>query len=279
MMGINQNYLVLGFFDGIHLGHQQLFACQPHRFEILTFKNIPNKTSNFLYCFEDRLEQLEAMRPVKIHCMDLVENNMTGLEFIQKKLLRMNPAGIIAGNDFRFGSDSCSIAALQQFFPKSVFFQRTPVASKAIKQLIINGDLNRANNLLVEPYYRTGIVREGSKQGRYLGFPTANMEIQPFLVPMAFGSYITTTLYENQIYPSVSFIGASKTLNHLAPVIETHLINFNENLYGKSLKVRFHQYLRLPEKFDNLTVLKTMIAQDVKNATKWYENNFKNLSA
>ncbi|WP_027119599.1 riboflavin biosynthesis protein RibF [[Mycoplasma] testudinis] len=272
---LNNNFLVIGFFDGIHQGHLQLFKTAVNDFSILTLKNLPNKNHDFLYPFNERVKQLQNTNAHKIYWLDIQKHNMSGEEFVFNVLDKLAIKGVIVGEDFKFGNDHCGIDLLKKHYPSSIFLKRTLDASRTIRENIRLGNLKKANQELVYPYYRTGMVIKGQQQGHWLGFPTANLTVDKTLVPMALGSYSTTISFDNQMYHSVSFVGKSKTMDQKNYSIETHAINFTGSLYGKTIKVVFHQYLRTPSKFESVLELKNAIKKDIEKTKEWFNNETK----
>lgn len=256
--------LILGFFDGLHLGHKMLFNKAHKNFNILTFINLPNKTKDFLYKFDDRLFQLSRLNPMQINIFDVKDYNLTANDFCINVLKPMNFSRLIVGSDYTFGSDQKSVIYLKKFFSNVIRIPRNNISTTGLKNMLLTNNLHNLNNLLIMPYYRSGIVIKGNGYGTQLGYKTANIGNDESLISMQSGSYVTQTEIDNQIFPSVTFIGKSLTLETQQSYIETHILNFNNNIYDKKIKIYFFHFIRPNQKFDSIIDLKKNINNDIE---------------
>ncbi|WP_052664022.1 riboflavin biosynthesis protein RibF [Mycoplasmoides alvi] len=266
--------LILGFFDGLHIGHKLLIdQTFNNPFNVLTFQNIPNKKNNFLYSFEERKNQLRIQGAKQIFCMDIAKNNMTAEEFCKKLLSNFIPfKKIIVGSDYLFGSDQKNVIFLKSFINDITIVDRSSISTSKIKKLVGENNFSELNKLLLEPYYRTGKVVSGYGHGKKLGFPTANIPIEPNLISLSEGSYATKIVIGNKTYLGVTFVGKSKTLLKQNSFIETHIINFHGNLYGQIIKIIFYKFLRTNVKFSSLDLLKKAIQNDLNQSFNFFQN-------
>lgn len=153
----------------------------------------------------------------------------------------------------------------------AVEYEGEVVSSTRIRKLILNGDLELANKLLVRPFLISEIVEHGKKNGRILGFPTANLKIVNKVYP-PFGVFGGTTKIEGDenSYSSVINIGKNPTLKPGELSVEAHLFDFNKNIYGKRIYVSIEKFLRNEKKFNSIEDLKFGIQNDVDT----WRNNF-----
>lgn len=264
--------ILLGTFDGLHHGHAQLITAAQGAYRFLTFKNVPHKMGDMLYLFADRIAQMQHThpRPVGVDWLDLQQHNMTALSFIDRVLKRYHPFVVVVGADYRFGCDRQDVHYLKHYLPQTIIVPRTKVASSQIKQALKNGQIEVANAQLLVPYYRTGTVVHGLKKGAELGFCTANINCDPTLIALRPGSYVVTVqLKNNAQYRGVVFVGASPTFKEKPAQLEVHLLEFNNNLYGQTLRVTLHTFIRPAMQFKNIEALRAAIQSDVDFARKY----------
>ncbi|MCV3734531.1 riboflavin biosynthesis protein RibF [Ureaplasma miroungigenitalium] len=262
--------LVIGFFDGLHIGHKYLFS-QSKKFSILTFKNIPRKKEN-LYPYYERLAILSNLENlVNIYVYDIQANNLPAQDFIDQYIKQLNPHKIIVGRDFLFGSDQKDSHFLKKHCPNTIVSEVyvKDISTSLIKKAIKNNQWTLANNVLLTPYYRCGTVVHGSQIGKSIGFATANIVYDAHLVHLIDGVYLTSTIVNNQTYKSITYIGIPKTIeSRETKFIETHILDFHADIYNHNIKVIFHDYLAPNIKFKNLDALITAIKGYIKQRKK-----------
>lgn len=242
--------LIIGFFDGIHKGHLNLFKDTKNK-SLLTFVSIPRKI-NQIYKLEERLEQLEQFNFENIYLYDILSENITAEKFIKKYLLPLKINKIIVGRNFNFGSDFKDYNELKKYFDVEVIEIDNNYNTTKIKNLVAKNNFDKLNTYLINDFYRSGKVVPGNQVARTLGFPTANIEIDHKLLPLKDGVYITKTKIENDsnLYKSITYIGVPKTMDiRTFSMLETHIIDYNGDLYGKKIKVYFYKYIAPNKKF------------------------------
>jgi len=196
-------------------------------------------------------------------------------------------AWLLVGQDFRYGAKRAgsyetlaSVASARGFSLEAmpdVQVAGERASSSAVREALARGDFARAKLLLGRPYTVSGRVLRGAQLGRELGFPTANLRLarRP---PLA-GIYVVETQgadAENPLAwrPGVASVGRRPTVNALAdPLLEVHLFDFSEDLYGRHLRVRFREKLRDEAKYDDLDALRAAIARDVRQARDYFANH------
>ncbi|MDR3329946.1 MAG: hypothetical protein LBS76_01580 [Mycoplasmataceae bacterium] len=250
--------LVIGFFDGIHKGHQKLFKnLNRHKFNILTFINVPGKPNNFIFTDKQRIENLGNLLPNSIFVLDLQKSNMQAMTFVYILCHKIKPSCVVVGNDFKFGrARSGDVKQLKKYFNVRNIPIQSSYKTSQIKLSLLNGDVKFVNESLTSPYTIIGKVQHGKHQGCKLGYRTANIALPNNIVQPKEGSYLGYTYFDGKKYKSAVFIK-----NHL---LETHLFNFNKNIYGKTINVVLIKYHKQFDKVHSFNELKKIINIKVK---------------
>lgn len=276
--------LVLGYFDGVHLGHQKLIEKAKECSEnvaLLTFDNnfrslLNHQRVSLLTPLSDKVDYFKQLGVKYFIILEFNETikNKTKEEFIEEVLKPINPFKIIIGEDYSFGfNGSGNYKDLMKYFSVSVLpfikIDGVKVGSKKIKELILEGEIEKANKMLNHPYKLSGTVVEGYKNGRKIGFPTANiMPDDDYVTPLE-GVYCTYIYIGDFKYKSITSISTHPTINALEkPIIETNVIGFGGNLYGKFVSVEFISFIRPIKKFLNIEQLKSQLILDEEYAKK-----------
>lgn len=286
--------LALGNFDGIHKGHRELIKYvkdisreQDNKSSILLFnehtKDVlnPNDLVAKLTNTEDKIEILSEIGIDYIFMVDFEDiKSVMPDQFITLLKNRLNCKGIVVGKDYRFGKNAqgdietlkklCENNGLILQVVDSVKENNIIVKSTIIRNYIKNSKLNEANKLLCRNYSIKGKVVHGEKRGRLLGFPTANIVNEfNYILPYE-GVYYTKTSIEgdNRKYDSLSFVGKNLTFNEYSEKIETYIFDFNDDIYGKIIKIEFINFIRINYKFDSKEELIKQMWKDVESANK-----------
>lgn len=284
----------IGFFDGVHTGHQYLIQqlkaeAQKRNLPsaVITFPVHPRKVlcSDYqpaLLCgYEEKIKHLASTQIDYSVALDFtVEmSKLNAREFIHQVLHKqLHVHTLLIGYDHRFGHNredgfdqykqygqEVGIEVIQaQELDKGVH-----VSSSRIRRLLGEGDIERANQLLGYTYTISGQIIEGFQVGRTIGFPTANIKIwEDFKVVPAFGVYAVYVLIDDQQHEGMLYIGKRPTLHNGENIsLEVNILDFDQNLYGKTLSVEFVQFMRPDEKFKDLDTLVKQIRQDKVNVT------------
>lgn len=243
--------LVIGWFDGLHAGHLRLFNDNLANTSVITFINHPTKKQNALYTDEERIEQLISIGVKDVYVYDL-KQNLTGEEFATKILQKLNPKLVVVGENFIFGSDKKDVKFLSNYTKVETIQKYMNYSSSHIRELILAGSFEEANDMLVWPYHRKGYVEHGKGNGEQLGTKTANIEISNSLIKIPDGVYATKSkLMDNYKYKSVTFIGVPKTIDkNSKPRIETNLLDYNDNnFYDEEITIYFYKKIDKIRKF------------------------------
>lgn len=281
--------VALGNFDGIHLGHQKLISSMVARSKeaglkpsLLLFKNHTRKTINnnspkIITINEQKFKLAESLGVEIIYLIDFDEKLMklSGEEFVKNIILdKINAKLVTVGFDYRFGYKASGdvnylneLASKYDFSVKvvePVYVDNAIVSSSKIRELIANGKIGETIRNLGRPYSLIGKVVPGSNRGNKLGFPTANIElVDNYVIPKT-GVYVTSTIIDNKKYISATNIGYNPTFNEDILKIETHILNFEGNIYGKTIEIEFIDFLRDDIKFDNSGDLIEQMKKDVE---------------
>lgn len=276
----------LGKFDGIHRGHRILLQKILDQKEwiptVFTFGAMQGNgvmPGQQIYSKKEQgmiLEELGIQREV-IFPFHRKTRNMTAEEFVQNILVdRLGTVFVCVGEDFRFGKDRQGDVELLsrladrygyrlEVQPKLVCDGEV-VSSTRIRWELSTGRLDQVNKLLGAPYFICGEVVHGNALGRTIEMPTANMIPEPGKVLPVFGVYATTAEVEGKRYRAVTNIGLKPTVGAEDVTVETYLLDFSGELYGKEMKVCFHHFLRQEKKFAGIAQLKEQMEQDRSQA-------------
>jgi len=277
--------LVLGYFDGLHVGHVQLINYAKFNSKgpvaVMTFNRSLKSIEGCLTSLEDKLELLSEMKVDYVYVIEVDDafRHLSYIDFINKVLKKLNPEVLYCGNDFTFGYEAKGdVNDLKMTFAdvKVINFvndyNHKKISSSNIKNLIKNGEIKEANLFLGRPYAILGTIEHGFKEGTKIGSPTANISLVDDYVLPKEGVYITKTKIDNRTYKSVTNIGVHPTINIVKkPTIETFIIGLNRNIYGKKMKVYFYKRLRDEIKFENITQLEEQIKKDVDSSVEFFK--------
>ncbi len=276
--------LCLGFYDGLHLGHQHLIQKaldEGYPVGVMTFDLAPafllGKKENYsLTSTFDKADFLEDMGVNFLYLMHFDKETLkvTKDEFIDRVLKPLNPRKIFVGEDYNFGVGGEGDAAyLSRFFDVEVVplqkIDNMKISSKKIRQLVEAGEVEQASRLLGRPYRISGLVVEGKGNGRKINFPTANLQLNYTYVFPKEGVYMGYAYFLNRKRKAMICVGTHPTINQLLnPIIEVHIIDFNEVLYGREIYVDFVSYIRPVIQFATFEELREQLLKDeekVKN--------------
>ena len=289
--------LAIGNFDGIHLGHQAILREATDRAAktgavatALTFEPAPLKilrpeaAPKRLSTNEQRLEWFRGvgLEAAVVMPFTLELSRLSPEEFVEKILVdELKVRALLVGENFRFGHKQAGDTQLLRQLGKSFGFEVITippvvahgevVSSTVIRREITEGDVTQAGRLLGRPFVLTGSIVSGTGTGGKFTFPTLNLRVDQELLP-AGGVYITRTLLqgESESRRSVTNIGIRPTFNGTALSVETHLLDFSEQVTAKRMEVRFWKRLRSEKKFSGPEELRAQIAKDIQAANRFF---------
>jgi len=279
----------IGNFDGVHLGHRQVLAQVKAKAQelnlpsvVITFEPQPqeffagDKAPPRLTRFSEKYRLLQAEGIDRHLCLTFNERlrSMTAEQFVQELLLRgLAVEHFVVGDDFRFGCDRsgdynmlCEAGKRHGFTvvnTETFLSAQERVSSTRIRSVLMQNDLSTAAKLLGRPYTVAGRVMHGQKLGRQLGVPTANVRMHRFACPLR-GVYAVEVKGANFTGQGVCNVGVRPTVCGQQPVLEAHLFDFNEDIYGQLLTVEFKQFIRDEQKFSGIEALKQQIFADIE---------------
>ena len=285
--------VLIGNFDGLHLGHQKLFKLAQSykkkynlKIGVINFDPMPkmffNKNlKNFrLSNIEQKIKLLSKFKVdfVITKKFDKKFSKINALNFIIQILKKkLNTKFIFVSNNFRFGNQREGNVSLlienektynyKVVKPLPLTKNKKIVSSSLIRNLLENGFLEKANKLLGRNWTIEGIVQKGRQVGKKIGFPTCNIDIHNYVLARP-GVYAVKVLRKNntKYLKGIANLGFRPTFNQKKILLEVHLFNFSGNLYNKLLSVEFLKFIRKEKKFKNVNQLKTQIKTDLKIA-------------
>lgn len=289
--------VTIGNFDGMHLGHQSLLR---HMQEIAASKHLttcvvifePQPKEFFMSAqapgrispFRDKISALKTYRIDQVLCLNFNKKtaSLTAEHFVEKVLInRLNAKHIIVGNDFKFGKnregDITDLKALGERFHfevsqiPSYIKDHCRVSSSKIRVLIEKGQFDKAKKLLGHAYTISGRVHRGKQKGRELGFPTINL---PMPIKTAISGVCVVKLeVDGKIHYGIANIGTRPTVCGQQRLLEVHIFNFHDDLYGQYVRIEFLHFIRAERKFNGLSQLITQIEQDKSTAESWLDRH------
>ena len=286
-LNIKNCVLALGFFDGVHIAHRDLFECAREiatkrglAFGIFTFASSGAIKSDAQRLYDDgeKAELFESLGADFVVYADF--GRVAGLspeDFVKKTLCdELNCQVCVAGFNFRFGkgaaADSARLSALmseaggEAVIREEITADGRTLSATLIRTLISSGKIEEANSLLGSPYYIIGRISHGRRDGHKIGFPTANIIIDEGKIMPKRGVYRVAAVIDGKIYGGVSNIGVCPTFDGDEIRLETHIIGFEGDLYGKELRVYLLGYLREERRFNSVDELKMQINVDKNKA-------------
>jgi len=289
--------IALGTFDGIHIGHQSIL----HRVReiaadisgvsmVLTFQNHPLSVI-FPERVPKRICDTEAKEAIIERLgIDILMNvpftkkfaALSATSFLKLLQDNFSPAYIVVGTNYTFGFQGKGDAAfLQQVEESYGFVSRIGdsvirdgqiVSSTRIRSLIAAGDLKCVNEYLNRPFDYAGIVTYGAQRGRTLGFPTANITLDTSYALLPNGVYAVRVHFDDAFYMGIANIGSNPTFDEVERHMEVHLLQFNGELYGKTIRVSFLGHIRSEKKFSSANALIEQIHHDIIKADRFFED-------
>ncbi len=262
--GKNRIAVALGDFDGMHKAHRTvatgadnvIIYCVNNRFSLLQKSIFERRYPNAVFA---DFEQLK---------------NRTAIDFIDDILINKFNAGIVlCGFNFRFGKNAMwsALDLREHLEQKDIWvrilehldYEGKPISSTRIRSFILDGRIEQANEMLGYNFtFESEVIRGDQRGGKLIGFPTANQHLPKGLVIPKFGVYESRTIIESKIYKSFTNIGMRPTWRVDEPLSETHIFDFDGDLYGKILQVELVRYIREERKFSSIEELKEQLNND-----------------
>ena len=284
--------LVLGYFDGLHKGHQTLFkearkiaTEQGLKIAVLTFPESPKlafvryqpELMLHLNHPEERAAHLENLGVDYLYLIDFTSHfsKNTAQEFFDKYVAALKAKAVVAGFDYHFGSDKRKAEELADYFDgrivivSSVNQDDEKISSTRIRETIQNGDVAKAHQLLGYPLSTRGIVVHGNARGRTIGYPTANLAPLDRVILPADGVYVVDVEHNGKIYRGMASVGKNVTFEGDELRFEANLFDFAEEIYGDTIRIIWLDKIRDMVKFDGIEELVTQLKSDEEVARNW----------
>ena len=284
--------LVLGYFDGLHKGHQTLFKEarkiadeQGLKIAVLTFPESPKlafvryQPDLMLHLNhpEERAAHLENLGVDYLYLIDFTSHfsKNTAREFFDKYVSALKAKAVVAGFDYHFGSDKRKAEELADYFDgrivivSSVNQDEEKISSTRIRETIQNGDVAKAHQLLGYPLSTRGIVVHGNARGRTIGYPTANLAPLDRVILPADGVYVVDVEHNGKIYRGMASVGKNVTFEGDELRFEANLFNFAEEIYGDTIRIIWLDKIRDMVKFDGIEELVAQLKSDEEVARNW----------
>ncbi len=289
----------IGNFDGLHRGHQAVIQAlielgtrlnlptcvilfEPHPQEFFYRDQAPAR----LMRLREKFKLLQTLAVDRVLCLGFNKRlaECSAEEFVKKILIdKLSIKGLIIGDDFRFGKgrqgDFSFLQKLGQeygfkvFSTPTVLFENKRIGSSRVRNAVKQADFKLAALLLGRPFKLSGRVIYGDQRGRLLGFPTANIGLHRQILPLQGVFIVNVYGLTSTPLAGVANIGKRPTVNGLKNLLEVHLFDFDQNIYGRFIEIEFLKKIRDEKKFDNLELLKQQITQDIAIAKNYFMKN------
>lgn len=285
---MKKTVIALGFFDGLHLGHAELIKRTKERAAdsgaepaVLTFDTHPDifvlhRDVPLLTSGEERAEMIRRLFGVEnvmfVHFSEEVMR-MDWRSFLDSLRTELGAQHLVVGHDFRFGyrgegtaeklAGYCGGHGMGSDIIPPVKVDGVTVSSTRIRALVSEGDMAGAERLLGHPHELSDIVRSGYKLGRRMGTPTINMHIPEHVIVPRYGVYATRVFFDGEEHTAVTNVGVRPTFaNGNTASVESYILDYSGNLYGKRVRVEFYTFIRPERRFDCPEALRAQILTD-----------------
>ena len=290
-----ESIILIGNFDGVHLGHQKLFKLANNykkKFQlnigVVTFEPMPKmyfntKIKNFRLSSIDQKNIILKSLGVDFIITKKFDKKFSKIKsdsFIKEVLSKKLKAKyIFVSNNFKFGNkregDVKQLIKNEKIYdykivkPLPLMLDKKVISSTYIRILLEEGNLKKANKILSRNWSIEGIVQKGRQQGKKIGFPTCNIDINDYVIAMP-GVYAVIVKQKNskKSLKAIANLGYRPTFNQKKILLEVHIFNFSGNLYNKYLSVEFTRFIRKEKKFNNVNQLRKQIQSDLTTAKK-----------
>lgn len=281
--------LALGYFDGVHLGHQAVikraveFArANNTQSAVITFKDHPycyfrGVCPKYILTRSGREKRIAALGVDYLYELDFESiSGLTAEEYLRDILIKyFTPSAISTGYNHNFGYKKSGnvkyLAAETQKFDYRYFelqpqkINNAVISSTAIREALSKGQIEKANVMLGYKFAISGEVVKGKQIGRTIGFKTANLVYPPELIVLPFGVYAVDVRHGEDVYKGIANFGVRPTVNGEGALLEVHLLDFDKDIYGEEINVAFNKMIRKEKKFASLDELKGQITKDIES--------------
>ena len=291
--------LALGFFDGIHLGHKEVITTakkvaeeRGYKVAVMSFnqhpsvifQNVDPESIQYVSPLERKKELLKELGVDIFYLVDFTKEfgALSPQEFVDQYIVGLNAKVVVAGFDYTYGKrDIANMELLPKYASNrfeiiSITEQKSDngkISSTAVRDLLLQGEIEKANELLGYDYIMNGVVVHGFGRGsKMLGFPTANIEVSNDTFLLKNGVYVVEMLVEGQWLPGMASIGINPTFDDVHKVtIEVNILDFDKDIYHLPVRVKWLKYLRPELKFDGIEALIDQLKQDEENTRNYFK--------
>ncbi len=277
--------LALGYFDGVHLGHQTVIKSavdfantNRNKSAVITFTDHPccyfwGVCPKYILTRKEREKQIAELGVDFLYELDFESiSGLTAQEYLKDVLINhFFPASISTGWNHNFGcKKSGNVKLLEQQAKEFEYkYFKLPaqkvnnkiISSTVIRKLLAEGKTEKANQMLGRKFKIEGTIISGNQIGRTIGFPTANLVYPPELIELRHGVYSVETTYGR----GIANFGIRPTMNGTHALLEVHILDFDKDIYGKNISVEFNKMIRVEKKFPSLDSLKNQIKKDINS--------------
>lgn len=290
--------LALGFFDGVHRGHQEVIGRAKNiadknnlKLAVMTFNQHPSivfkkldpDQHKYLSTVSRKEELMDKIGVDYLYEVDFTSAfaSLSPQDFVEQYIINLHAKTVVAGFDYTFGKKEVASMEHLPMYANNRFdivvvekqtLKEKKISSTRIRLALEIGDMAVANKLLGYTYATPGRVVHGDARGRLLGFPTANIEVENFVKLPRIGVYAVEILVGGQVYKGMASIGHNVTFEPNRPLtVEVYILDFSDDIYGEEVTVFWHDYLRGEEKFDSIDALIAQLKQDELATVHFFE--------
>lgn len=293
----NPTAVALGFFDGVHLGHQkvmlQAVSCEAQGLvpTVFTFSDMPSakikgRSPGLLSTNSEKARIMEELGIKLLYRVDFDSiRELSPQDFLEKVLFKaLKAKKVFCGENYRFGKNAAGDYrfllehgkkyGIETVLVDSVMMEGKPVSSTRIRACIEKGLIKEANQMLGRRFGVSQTIVAGNKIGRKMGTPTINQQIPPGGVLPKFGVYASAVTVREKTYCGVTNVGIKPTVGSKIPLYETWIIGFSGDIYGETAEIQLLDFIRPERKFENLQQLKAEIFKNGIQAQKIFKDSF-----
>lgn len=293
--------LALGFFDGVHRGHQRVISEAKKeadkrnvKLAVMSFNHHPSivfqkldaETMRYLSVLDRKIELMEQLGVDYFYVIEFTYDfgTLSPAAFVDQYIVGLNATAVVAGFDYTYGpKEIADMAHLPQYakgrfdiieIPAQVGVDREKISSTSIRLALDNGNMEKVNSMLGYTYQFSGYVMHGDARGREMGYPTANIKIEKNIRLPKGGVYVVSILVQGKWYRGMASIGYNITFEeNREKTVEVNILDFSKMIYGERVTVRWHHYLRGEVKFSGMEELIRQLEQDQLDTENYFKEN------